>query len=96
MSKDHYDPDAWKAWAPRPPMPAHKIPPQRQKILDFVISEVAADRPFPGPTMISRYMGWKTPTSAADVLFKLCTYDRVLSRKNGVYSIRGGLNARAA
>ncbi len=91
--KDSYDPDAWKAWAPKVKV---YLPPKRKQVMDFITEELAAGRPFPGPAMIARHMGWNRPTSAADVLFKLCTYDRVLTRINGNYAIKDGCDVRAA
>jgi hypothetical protein len=84
--KDHYDPEMWRHWAPKVEV---RLPPARRKVMDFITEELAAGRPFPGPATIARHMGWKSSTSAADALFKLCSYDRVLDRRLGVYSVRG-------
>lgn len=66
------------------------LPPQRQKVLDFALSELRAGRPFPDEAAVAKYMGWKNPASAGDALCKLCTYDRVLARVNGSYQVRVG------
>lgn len=38
---------------------ANHLPPQLQKVLDFIKSEIAAGRKFPKQTAIRDHMGWK-------------------------------------
>lgn len=83
--------------APVVTAPVKALPPQRQKIMDFIKTELAAGRSFPGPAAVARHMGWKAGRSAADALYKMCTYDKVLRRsQDGEYSVREANHARAA
>jgi DNA-binding MarR family transcriptional regulator len=45
--------------------------PQTMRVLEFIKSEVAAGKPFPGQTEIARYMGWRFGGSVNDVLTRL-------------------------
>lgn len=54
----------------------------------FIKAEIDAGRQFPSQGAIAQHMGWRNATSAGDALFKLCSYDRVLARVNGVYQIK--------
>lgn len=52
-----------------------RLPPQRQKVFDFIATEIAAGRPGPSYAMIARHMGWKSTGSARDACSKLVHYD---------------------
>lgn len=67
------------------------LPPQRQKVMDYITAELNAGRAFPKPGAIQKHMGWKNYTSAADALDKLEYYDRALTRNaRGQYQVRAG------
>lgn len=63
------------------------LPTKRQQVMEFILAELKAERPFPGPSAVARHMEWKQHGSAADALFKLCSYDRVLTRECGSYAV---------
>ena len=48
-----------------------RISPTRQKVLDFIRSEVGAGRGFPKLRAIADFMGWKNEASATDFLWAL-------------------------
>jgi hypothetical protein len=47
------------------------LPPQRQRVYDFIVAEISAQRGFPTNAAIARHMGWRHPSSARDTLDKL-------------------------
>ena len=65
------------------------LPPQRQKVMDFIAAELRAGREFPSKQAVADHMGWKSPLSAYDALQKLCFRDGVLTRDiRGQYQVR--------
>lgn len=66
------------------------LPPQRQKVMDYIAAELRAGKPFPDEAAVAKYMGWKNPTSARDAISKLFYYDHALERVNGSYQVRVG------
>jgi hypothetical protein len=57
------------------------LPPARQAVLDFCRAEIAAGRGWPSFSAIAAHMGYRNPGSARDVMYKLATYDKVLTRE---------------
>ncbi len=59
--------------------------PRRAQVLDFIRSELAAERPFPSANEIGRHMGWRTQSGGLHVLETLwCDgfLDRVATSKS--------------
>lgn len=46
----------------------YPITSKQQEVIDFISSEIAAGRPFPGTTIIARHIGWSSPSCARDCL----------------------------
>lgn len=66
------------------------LPPQRQKVMDYIAAELRGGRPFPSSDAVAQHMGWKHRTSADDALRNLCFYDKVLLRVGRSYQVRVG------
>lgn len=58
----------------------HPLPPQRQKVWLFILSETEAGRVFPSKPQIAAHMGWKNTTSVSDVLAQLASDGRIRRR----------------
>ena len=51
--------------------PLEELPPQRRKVYRFICSEVEAGRGFPSRQAIVAHMGWKSTSTATEVLMIL-------------------------
>jgi len=51
--------------------PSGLLPPQQQRVLDFVRAEIDAGRGFPSNKAIALHMGWKNEASAYGCLARL-------------------------
>jgi hypothetical protein len=66
---------------------ARPLPRQQQRVMDFIMAEVAAGRRFPGARAIADHMGWKQKTGARDVLSALVYKGRLTrSRVDGEWT----------
>lgn len=63
--------DGAKRWVADPKPATRGMSPARAKILAFIVSEMAAGRPFPTDRQISDYMGWAHPSAVRDCLAAL-------------------------
>lgn len=51
--------------------PSGVLPPQQQRVMDFIHGEIAEGRAFPSDDAIANHMGWKNGASARDCLYRL-------------------------
>ena len=51
--------------------PDGPLPEKQRLVLEFVLAELGAGRPFPSLESIAAYMGWKHAGSALDCMYRL-------------------------